>query len=246
MNAGIPRLAVVQARMGSTRLPGKSMFELGGQTLLEHVVHRALGIDRLDEVIVATSDQGEDDILVDLLSRTFSHEISVFRGSPLDVQERFLVATQNYDDALVGRVTADDPFRAPELFAQAFSLIERAELDHVRVVPGTVPVGIDAEVFRLSALRDSRARFPSAESAEHVTTALLSETVYQRGEVRGPDPSLGAISLTIDTLEDFDRCSLVAEALLAANLDHSLASTVTALRSLGWLNHESTERDAPL
>ena len=245
MSAGMPRLAMIQVRMGSTRLPGKSMFELGGMTLLEHIVHRTMAVKNLNHIIVATSDQTDDDVIVDLIQDKFASEISVFRGHALDVQQRFLAATQDFEEAMVGRVTADDPFRAPELFAEAFELIENGDFDHVRMTPGTVPVGIDAEVFTLSALRNSRAQFPSAESAEHVTTELLSQPNYRRGEFAGPDSRLGAISLTIDTQDDFDRCSKVADALVEGNLSFSLGDTISALRSLGWWSPGTIEEEAP-
>lgn len=241
MNTGTVKLAIIQVRMGSTRLPGKTMLSLGGQTLLEHVVHRATAIENVDQIVVATSIQSDDDVIVDLVQQKFSDEVSVFRGHPLDVQERFLEATHDFDDAIIGRVTADDPFRAPELFSEAFRLIETGSFDHVRVTPGTVPLGIDAEVFKLSSLRDARAHFPSEESAEHVTTELLSQHAFRKGELRGPDSRLGAISLTIDTPEDFRRCTKVADALLEGGLGMSLEDTVEALRSLGWWGSGSRE-----
>lgn len=228
--------------MGSSRLPGKSLFELGGITLLEHVVRRTLAIDNLSQVIVATSDQMDDDIIADLVRDKFASEVAIYRGHAFDVQHRFLAATQDFEEAIVARITADDPFRAPELFAEAFKLATHGNLDYVRMIPRTVPLGIDAEVFRLSALRDSRARCPSAESAQHVTTALITEANYRRGEFAGPDIRLGDIRLTVDTQEDYEFCSKVAKSLVEENLGFSLRDTISVLRSLGWWSPDQFEK----
>lgn len=205
-------------------------MKICGRTLIDHVIIRALAIDNLDHVIVALPSEPEDDVLADEVEVSFGSMVSVFRGEPLDVQKRFLDALANYEEAVVTRITADDPFRSPELFRAATDFLESGGYDLVRLKPGSAPLGIDAEVFRLSALRDSRVRFPSAKAKEHVTFALIEEEFYKSFEFEAAAGTLGNARLTVDTREDFVHCESVAQLLSSGGHDFSLSNTLDALQ----------------
>lgn len=201
-----------------------------GRTLIDHVITRALAIDNLDAIIVAVPAAPEDDVLADEVEINFGTMVSVYRGEPLDVQKRFLDALANYEEAVVARITADDPFRSPELFRAATDFLESGGYDHVRLRPGSAPLGIDAEVFKLSALRDSRVRFPSAKAKEHVTVALIEEEFYKSFEFEAAAGTLGNARLTVDTWEDLVHCESVGQVLSSEGHDFSLSNTLDVLQ----------------
>ena len=104
-------VAVVQARMGSQRFPGKMLSQLGEHTLLDWVLQRVLRSTQVDQVVLATSTNSEDDKLVSAALRL---EVNSIRGSEADVLSRFLLAANESQADLVVRVCADNPFIAPE------------------------------------------------------------------------------------------------------------------------------------
>lgn len=164
--------AIVQARMGSTRFPGKTLADIAGEPMLGHVVGRAKRISCVDEVIIATSDNPGDDILVDFAER---RGLRVYRGSELDVVDRIYGAARNFKVSVIVRVTPDCPLLDPYvsgLVVRKF-LEARSSLDYVcNTEPRTFPDGLDTEVFSLETLERlwREAHLPSER--EHVTLYL--------------------------------------------------------------------------
>ena len=114
--------AIIQARMGSTRLPGKVMMDLGGQPMLQHVLRRVRAARGVDEVCLATTTLERDDAVAALAS---SCGVRVFRGSEEDVLARFAGATRWLGADLVVRITADCPLYDPELLAEMLAARQR-------------------------------------------------------------------------------------------------------------------------
>src|SRR5579871_1284913 len=104
--------AIVQARMGSTRLPGKVLMDLGGKTVLARVLHRLHRASRIHEVVVATTDCAGDDAVVTECARL---QISCFRGSEHNVLDRYVRTAEKCGSDLIVRVTADCPLIDPEV-----------------------------------------------------------------------------------------------------------------------------------
>ncbi|MCP4130658.1 MAG: hypothetical protein GY754_06715, partial [bacterium] len=99
--------AIIQARMGSTRLPGKSLLDLAGYPMLYHVIERTMAIEGVDNVVVATSIEPENKQLVELSDKMGVHS---FVGSPENVLERYFFASIEFDCDYIIRVTGDNPF----------------------------------------------------------------------------------------------------------------------------------------
>ena len=99
--------AIIQARMNSTRLPGKTMIDIEGLPLLQHVVNRTDKSKEIDKCIVATTSNQSDDVIIDYCTE---NEINYFRGSEENVLSRFYNCAKKYKTDIVVRVTADDPF----------------------------------------------------------------------------------------------------------------------------------------
>jgi spore coat polysaccharide biosynthesis protein SpsF len=199
MSRGRSTLCVVQARTGSTRLPGKVLQDLGGRPLLRFMLDRLADL-RVDQLVVATSVLDRDDAVVDV---AFDAGRQVVRGSEGDVLARFVTALDAYPADHVIRLTADCPLADPVLIEGVLARhLDRAADYTSNVFPRTFPRGLDCEVMTASALRTAHAEATDAAEREHVTPFL-----YRRPErfvlanMRN-DAALGREGWTVDTAED--------------------------------------------
>jgi spore coat polysaccharide biosynthesis protein SpsF len=204
-------LAVIQARMGSSRLPGKVLRPLGSGTVLSWVVRAAHASGEVDEVVVATTTTPRDD---DLAEAALALPCRVVRGPEEDVLQRYLLAvSEEPPGRTVVRLTADCPLLDPEVIAIAVRAFNGSGLDylgtaHVR----SLPRGLDVEVTSAGALR---AIDGVAEAFErvHVTPRfyLHPDTYRIAGLVFAPDAS--DLRVTLDTPEDAELIEALVELL---------------------------------
>lgn len=200
MSAARDVVCVVQARTGSTRLPGKVLEEVGGRPMLRFMLDR-LG-DLEHEVVVATSDLERDDP-VEEVARAAGR--AVVRGAESDVLARFAVALDAFPAAHVVRLTADCPLVDPDVVRAVVDLHRARGADYTsNVFPRTFPKGLDVEVVRAEVLRTADRSATDPAEREHVTPF-----VYRRPErftlanLRN-DLLLGEERWTVDTREDLD------------------------------------------
>jgi spore coat polysaccharide biosynthesis protein SpsF len=202
--------AVIQARVGSTRLPGKVLEDLGGRSVLEWVVRAARAATQIDTVIVATSTLAADDSVADLAD---SLGVLVVRGSEDDVLSRFVAALDAHPaDALV-RLTADCPLLDPTLIdAVAGAWSAAPTLDYVStVLVRCLPRGMDVELVTARALREVD-RIAVGHDRVHVTSRLYAEPTAYRLLGVCVTPFANDLRVTLDTQEDLDLLrALVAE-----------------------------------
>ena len=210
-------IVVVQARMGSTRLPGKVLMDLEGCKLIDHVLHRALAhLDKSKgKVVLATTTNPVDNELVDYVSTNYA--IPVTRGHEDDVLGRFIQTLDEHggESEFVVRITADDPLRDNTIsYSAVDALDDNKEL--VAAVNDSLarfPLGVETEVCRADALRFLQSSRPSPEIQEHIFPYfknLPDQLVYR---VAGPKNAKVSESLTIDTAEDITRLrTLIGEA----------------------------------
>lgn len=165
-------IAVVQARMGSTRLPGKVLRDLCGVTVLGHVIQRLAACPELDGVIVATTDQPSDDAIVREARR---HGAGVTRGSESDVLARYFQAAGEHDADPVVRVTSDCPLIDPVVLQQMLKRYRQVRdakqgIDYLsNTIERTFPRGLDAEIVARSALERAHREARAPHQREHVT-----------------------------------------------------------------------------
>jgi spore coat polysaccharide biosynthesis protein SpsF len=158
---------IAQARMGSSRLPGKTLEPLGSDTVLDWVVLRSQLADRVDEVIVATSDDPVDDPIE---RRCRALDITCVRGDPLDVLDRYRVALMMTDADEIVRITADCPLIDPDIVDLAIETRRRCDADYVSTsLDGRYPRGLDVEVVRRSVLEAAAIEAIDPDEREHVT-----------------------------------------------------------------------------
>jgi spore coat polysaccharide biosynthesis protein SpsF len=219
--------ALIQARMASSRLPGKVLKELNGRPILSWVVERARRSVSLDQVVVATTVDSSDDPIAVYCSQ---HQIPVFRGSHHDVLDRYYQAAQAFSVDVVVRLTADCPLIDPELIDKTVQEFEVGNYDYVtNRLPApwgrSFPIGLDVEVFSFQALENVWSAAAKAHHREHVTPYFYedipSETLrFSPGLIDGSreyvskrgyrvkllhhEKDLGELRWTVDTLEDLE------------------------------------------
>jgi len=163
-------VAIVQARMGATRLPGKVLKEIGGTSILEFQVDRIRRSGLVEEVVVATSCEPQDQEIVEHCK---FHGINWFVGSENDVLSRYHDCAVERSASTVVRVTADCPFIDPAIIDQVISLRQESGADFAAntVPPETSdwPDGSDVEVFSMQALSEAQREVTTYEEREHVT-----------------------------------------------------------------------------
>lgn len=201
--------AVVQARTGSTRLPGKVLRDLRGQPLLAYVLDRLERALRLDALVVATSTEPADDAVAELCAR---RGVACFRGSEHDVAGRYLGAAAAHGLDAVVRISGDSPLLDQALVDRAVALYAEADADLVtNVAPRTFPPGESVEVVRAGALRAAHAAMRDPEDHEHVTRYLYAHPERFRIASFAAARDYGALRLVVDTPDDLAR----VEAILA-------------------------------
>jgi spore coat polysaccharide biosynthesis protein SpsF len=200
--------AIIQARMGSTRLPGKTLMDLAGRPVVMHLVDRARAAQLIDRVIVATSTAATDDILEQALRAA---GVLFFRGSQDDVLNRYAEATRalvpedEWSSGAVVRLTADDPLKDPRVIDAAIAafLQQPGRWDYVcNNQPPWLPEGQDTEVVAIPALLAADDASDDAYEREHATPYLYRHPERFRCHSLHGSPDLSGCRWTLDTAED--------------------------------------------
>jgi len=187
--------------MGSTRLPGKSLAQIAGKPLLEHVVERVRASRTLDEIVVATTTNPQDRAILHLAARC---GVQAYAGSEEDVLDRYYEAAKQRTAQTVVRVTGDDPFQDPEVLDKVVKrILGSSDLDYVsNWIEPTYPEGLDVEAFSFEVLERAwlEAKLPSER--EHVTPYIWKNPdKFRLANVRH-HTDLSGLRWTIDYEED--------------------------------------------
>ena len=201
--------AIIQARMTSSRLPGKVMMDIAGQPLLQRMIRRVRKAAEVDQILVATTTNREDNPVA-TLCKTLG--VPVHRGDEYDVLQRFLDAAESVHAKTVIRLTADCPMIDPDVIDDAVRLFQGGqEYDYVsNIIERTYPDGLDVEVFSTSSLRDANREATLPYQREHVTPWLHGLRLdvpagdYNRGHLVFAS-DFSHIRWTVDHLEDLER-----------------------------------------
>ena len=202
---------VVQARVGSTRLPGKVLQDLGGKTVLAHALARCAAIPGIDVVVCATSELPQDDPITVAAQRAGA---SVFRGSQDDVLARYLGAAESVGAEIVLRVTSDCPLIDPAICRAVLDLRQSSDADYAsNNMPRLYPHGLDCEAFTVAALRQAAGATALPFDREHVTPWLRRAAGLTRANLLGPGWPASMHRWTLDYPEDLDFFRAVFAAL---------------------------------
>jgi spore coat polysaccharide biosynthesis protein SpsF len=200
-------LCIVQARVGSTRLPKKVLKSIGGETLLEIHLKRALESKRISKVIVATTTEDGSDEIVEIARKM---GVESFKGSVEDVLERFYFASLSEKPDYITRLTADCPLIDSFEIDRVIDKCVNSEYDYVsNVLKPTFPDGMDVEVFKFSALKKAFQEATLKSDREHVTSYIWRNSSVNGGKIFSSfnvrcHKDFSKYRLTVDTQDDFD------------------------------------------
>lgn len=201
--------AIIQARMGSTRLPGKVLMKIGNETVLGRVVRRLTRSKLIAEVVVATTPCRADDIIVDECEKL---SVQCFRGSENDVLDRYYHAAETISAETIVRITADCPLIDPGLVDQVLrAFIERHADFACNVLPRTYPRGLDTEVFTRDALAKVVDQANQPYQREHVTPVFYERRDLFRLATVSGERAYSRYRWTVDTREDLELVRSIYE-----------------------------------
>lgn len=193
---------IIQARNGSSRLPGKVMIVSAGKTIIEHVVARVRLSERVGKVVVATTTNSIDDAMAVLLQ---DKGVDVFRGSEQDVLDRYYRCADAFSLSHVVRITADCPLIDPALIDIVIARYQSEHADYCsNILERTYPDGMDVEVFSFWSLARSWREASAQRDREHVTLFIRNNPNIFRLSGVTHIPSMGQKRWTLDYTEDFE------------------------------------------
>lgn len=202
-------VAIIQARMGSSRLPGKMLMTLGNKPAFLHVVEQVRGCKTIHEIILATTDTPLDDELAHLAEENAT---SFFRGSENDVLDRYYQAAKQINANVIIRITGDCPLIDPSVIdsvVEAF-LQGDGKYDYVsNIHPPTFPDGLDVEVFSFGALEKAWKEAELFSEREHVTPYIWKHPEFFPALNVSNETDFSSERWTLDTQEDLDFLRLV-------------------------------------
>jgi len=201
-------VAIVQARMGSTRLPNKVMKPIGGTPMIEVLLSRLSKAGEINEIVVATSTDARNLPLVEHV-RALGYACE--QGSENDVLERYLICAQRHGADVVVRITGDCPLVDPALVDDCIRRFKASDVDYFsNIDPPSFPDGLDIEVFRRSALETAARETQRTHDREHVTPYLRESGRFRSAALRH-DTDLSAWRWTVDEASDFEvACAVFA------------------------------------
>lgn len=207
----VKTICIIQARMGSSRLPGKILMKAGGKTLLENVLIRVGQARKIDKIVVATTNRKEDNATEKLCKKI---RISCFRGSENDVLERYFKCASAYPDfGNIVRITGDCPLIDPEVIDEVISLFERSGSDYasnVAKAKETYPDGMDIEIFKRKTLEEAARKAKMSSEREHVTLYIRNNPKFKKANLESPY-DFSHIRLTVDRMEDYEVIKFLIE-----------------------------------
>ena len=199
MGGHLKTIAIVQARMGSTRLPGKVMHPIHGVPLIELLLKRLAQAKRIDTIIVATSKNPENKPLIDHVRKL---GIYVFEGSENDVLERYHQAAKHYQPDAVVRITGDCPLVDPQLVDSLIASFACQKIDYLtNTNPPSYPDGLDIEVFTFNALEKAVREATTTAQREHVTRYIYESGLFKTANIANQD-DLSRERWTVDEPND--------------------------------------------
>jgi spore coat polysaccharide biosynthesis protein SpsF (cytidylyltransferase family) len=209
-------VCIIQARMGSSRLPGKVLMDLAGKPGLLRVIARVLESKLINHVVIATTTADRDQAIVDCVDG-YDSRVSWYRGSEDDVLDRYYHAAVQANADIVVRITSDCPMIDPEIVDQVLEpMVNDSVLDYSSNVLGalTFPRGLDTQAIRFSVLEHIWNIATEQEDREHVTLYVRKHPEQFKTNKVTHEPSLSFHRWTVDEPDDYRLMSLLYERLI--------------------------------
>jgi spore coat polysaccharide biosynthesis protein SpsF len=221
---------IVEARMTSSRLPGKVMLECQGKPMLGHMIERLKRSQELDGIVVATTTNSDDDVLEDLAGKL---GVGCFRGSEDDVLDRVLQAAHEFNADIIVETPGDCPCLDWTILDDVVRAYHRRGHDYVsNNLKPSYPGGMDVQVFSTAVLEDVARRTSDPVDHEHVSLYIYRHPeIYKSSNVEAPaDQYDPGIKFLLDTLADFDFIRAAYDALYPTKPDFTCHDIITLMR----------------
>ena len=201
------RVAIIQARMSSTRLPGKALIELNEKPMLLNILERISRAKTIDKVVVATSDHSDDDAIETLTKET---GYFCFRGDLDNVLKRFFECAREYQADVIVRLTGDNALVDPNVIDEAIDYFEKNDLNYLEYKTN-LPLGMVVEVFDYASLEKTYKEAKDSECIEHVTPYLYKNPdLFKTCSYKNPkEEDNSDLRFTMDTEEDYRFVSTI-------------------------------------
>lgn len=213
-------VAIIQARMTSTRLPGKVLLDLCGKPVLSHVIDRVSRINRVDHVCVTSPEEAGHDMIGDILPA----DVSFIRGSEADVLSRYHKAALATKADVIMRITSDCPFLDPSVASGILELFLASNVDYAsNHFEQGYPLGFEVEVLTSKALATAESKAKTEYDREHVTPYIWQNPDQFSALYVDHKPNLRHWRLVLDEFQDYDFTKAVYERLYPQNPEFGLA-----------------------
>ena len=229
-------VAIIQVRIGSSRLPGKVLIPIVGKPMLWHIVNRVEKAKFIDQVVVATSVEKNDDKIARFCKK---NNIEVFRGSENDVLDRYYECAKKYKADIVVRITADCPLIDPKIIGKSIKSYLKGNFDYIGVLTGAgsfkskdkkYPDGMDCEVFAFQSLKKACREATSNKEREHVTVYILrNPNSFKIGKLES-SKDYSNIRLTVDHKEDLELVRKIYKELYPINKFFGLSDIIGLIK----------------
>lgn len=228
-------VVIIQARVGSTRLPGKIMKKILGKTVLIHDLDRIKEMKTINKIVVATTDLEEDDIIAKAVNG-YDRNIGTYRGSESDVLDRYYKAAKEFNADVIVRITSDCPLIDPNVSDLVVEAFLKNDCDYCcNTLPRTFPHGLDTEVFSLDALERVWEEAKSPYEREHVTPYIREDTnKFRRINVKNND-DLTHLRWTLDYQEDFEFITEIYKRIYPKKKIFYMQDILNVLHAEHWL-----------
>ena len=210
-------VAIIQARTGSTRLPNKVLTDICGKPMLKHVINRVKLAQKINQVVIATSNLDED---IPIISFAEVNQIPAFAGDPDDVLDRYIKTADEFKADHIVRITADCPFIDPTIIDSVVKTHLQKNADYTsNTLKRTFPRGLDTEVFSYQVLKEASVTTKKSYEREHVTPYIYEHPKKFKLEnvVAPPDLRYPEMRLCVDTSEDLEFVKKICQSLQNKN-----------------------------
>jgi spore coat polysaccharide biosynthesis protein SpsF len=210
-DTNVKTVATIEARMTSSRLPGKMLLKASGSSMFEHLCFRLKTVSLIDEIVLATTTNPADD---DLVKSAQKMGVNVFRGDEFDVMSRVIGAARSTDADVIVQITGDCPIIDPGIVAQTIQVFNHNNADYVgNALIRSYPDGMDVQVFSLETLELSARMTTSYDDREHVSLHIRNNpNIFSHINLIAPPeifwPELG---LTLDERADYKLIKILIE-----------------------------------
>ena len=219
-------IAIIQARMGSDRLPGKVLLKACGKTLLELMIERVTKAKEIDKIVIVTSNEKQDDVIVELCKK---NRIAYFRGSENDVLGRYKKSADKFDAKTIVRLTGDNPITDPKIIDKVVKKFHSGNFDFVSnfyPYPRTYPEGFSVEVFSKEILDEGYYKMQKPSDREHVTFFIWMQPKKYKIFRVDNNKDISKYRLTLDYEEDYQVIKKIFEELYPNNPSFSMEEVI--------------------